>query len=214
MPYGRIYRKKKFRKSASSASAKATKALSLARSVASKVNVEYKTNDSTSNLGVGTTAQTIHLTGLTKGDDYNNRDGRSVCYKSIEMDIYTVMHASASATVVRYILVLCKNGLSAPSFSSIFDTSSAQAIIAHRNLNNRKNYTILWDKLEFMDSASHKQCIDSKFKKLNMHTIFNAGNAGDITDIESNALYLVMVSNEATNTPTVYYNVRLRFVDN
>lgn len=214
MPYGKTFRKKRYRKSVSSVSARATKALTLARSVASKVNVEYKTNDSASNVGVSTTAQTIHLTGLTKGDDYNNRDGRSVCYKSIEMDLYTIQHASATATVVRYVLVLCKNGLSAPTFAGIFDTSSAQAVIAHRNLTNRKNYVILWDKLEFMDSASHKQCIDSKFKKLNMHTIFNSGNAGDITDIENNALYLVMVSNEATNTPTVYYNVRLRFVDN
>ncbi len=48
----------------------------------------------------------------------------------------------------------------------------------------------------------------------NFHVEYNNGNAGTIADINSNSLYLVCFSDQATNTPTFQAYVRTWFVDN
>jgi hypothetical protein len=49
---------------------------------------------------------------------------------------------------------------------------------------------------------------------LDLKTTYDDSNAGTVADIISNGLFIFQLSNEATNTPTVNHNIRIRFIDN
>lgn len=178
------------------------------------INVEFKTHDVSHTEGaLAQTAEGFLLNGLAKGDNYNTRDGRQVRWKSIQIDGYFLQHSSASNTNMRVVLVIDKQPSEVePAFLQIYDTESETS---HRKLDNRKRFVILRSFNMILSTQGDKAMKNFKiFRKLDMKTVYDASNTGDISDISSNALYLFFVSNQPTNRPSVQFNSRMRFIDN
>lgn len=178
----------------------------------SLVNVEFKSSDITLSESVDTSGFLQLLNGLTRGDTISTRDGRMVNNKSIQISWSAAMHGSATDTIVRCIVFLDKqaNGAVATAAELLQDVN----IRGLRNLDNRRRFWIISDQIMNLDSQAHSRGIRKFYKQLNVKTIYDDSNNGTIADIETNALYCFWISNEATNTPTVAAEARLRFIDN
>lgn len=178
------------------------------------INVEFKKHDVYNSVNSNNTGNLILLNGLSNGDDYNDRDGRSVRFKSIQVQTRTLLNPSSTNTVFRMILFLDKQAnAGSPAVTELLDVSTAARTDAFRNLDYRKRYVILKDK-RFTINSDYPEKIVDFYKKLDMKTIYDDSSTSTINDITTNSLYLYLVSDEVTNTPATLYNVRLRFIDN
>lgn len=179
------------------------------------INVEFKSSDIYNSTQTAPLAGALVLVNhLTKGDDYNNRDGRQVRFKSLFLNGRVIMHASATHTAVRMVVFIDKqpNGV-VPTATDVLSTATTNLIDAFRNLNNRKRFVILKDARYTLNTDYPEKQI-KYYKKLDMKTIYDDGDAGTIADITTNALYVMWISDEGTWVPDVRVPARLRFIDN
>lgn len=180
------------------------------------LNVEYKavTQSYSQNVDSSGTA-TANVTLLippTRGDDINQRDGRTIRYKSIQIEGVASMSASAAATNIYIALVWVPQPKGvAPAFSDLLANVTT---IGLRNLDKRGDLVVL-RKWRFPLNINGVRSREFKYyRKLNHKSIFNSGSAGAITDIETGAFFMFQLSNESTNTPLIAWYSRLRYIDN
>lgn len=219
MPYRRTYRRKRrIRKRTSRASIYGKAGRQLwkdVKTLKNLINVEWKVqNHVTTSTAVPNTGTVSLLNHLALGEDYNNRSGRQVRWKSLQWRCTTQKHASATASRVRMLIVIdkqCKQSL--PSASEILDSSVSPLIDGFRQLDARKRFVIIKDVM-FLLNTDRPEITRTGYFKMDMKTVYDASDNGDITDIYSNSLYMVMIGDEATNQPTHETNVRLRYIDN
>lgn len=184
------------------------------------VNVEYKVQDTNQPSATVNGTPTVTLfNALQRGDDYNQRNGRSVKWTSIYQRI--TAQSSATATTphyIRYILFWYKDASGvAPTPLQMFG-AAAPSINQMMNLNVRKDFIILYDKVIKCNPVTGGSSSNflKIYKKCSQHTIFNAGNLGTIADIESGALYAFTWSDTSVGIemPIMTVQSRLRYIDN
>lgn len=178
------------------------------------INVEFKTKDLSLDAAPTTAIPFIALlNGLQIGDDFNNRDGRSVRWKSIRVKINIFINQITITTVSRCMIIIDKqpNG----TLMLIGDLlGHLQSQLDVRNLSNRKRFVSLFDQRYATSITGNQVNLIDFYKKIDMITVYNEQNTGTITDIETNALYLVVLSNKAGAPPVVSIETRCRFIDN
>lgn len=186
----------------------------------SMVNVEYKVQDTNQPLATVNQTPTVTLfNALQRGDDYNQRNGRSVKWTSIYQRITAQSSATATSPhYIRYILFWYKDASGvAPTPLQMFG-AAAPGLNSMMNLNVRKDFIILYDRVIKCNPVTGGSSSNflKIYKKCNMHTIFNASSLGTIADIESGALYAFTWSDTSTGIemPTLTVQSRLRYVDN
>lgn len=179
------------------------------------INVEFKSHDVYGQTNINNTGTLVLLNGLSNGDDYDDRDGRQVRFKSLQLNTRCLLDSvSATNTLFRMIIFIDKQpNAGAPAVTELLDLTSAPRTDAHRNLDNRKRYVILKDKRFCVNQIVPEKIVDV-YKKIDMKTIYDDSSTSTINDITSNSFYVYFVSDQAVNTPQVTYNARLRFVDN
>jgi len=146
--------------------------------------------------------------GLTEGD----RAGDSIMLKTLHCNMRLTINSAASNSVVRVILFLYKQPQGATPTSN-FVLASANHLAPY-NHDNAGLYTILYDK-QFPLSISGTQEVCPQFtrKFYQLHETFD-GTSASIGDIQTNALWIQFISDEATNTPTIAARFQLMFIDN
>lgn len=175
---------------------------------------EWKFLDGDDSSTVSSTGSLAILNGMTKGDNVDNREGREIRCKALQFLFKSNLNVSAVHTTIRYMFIIDKapNG-SILTAAEILDNVSLPTS-SLKNLDTRKRLIILKDALINLSTTGVAEKSMKIYLPMNMLTVFNSGNAGTIADIESGALYLFMISDEATYLPTVTFNYRLRFIDN
>jgi len=199
------------------------------------MNGENKTIDiAVGTVQANTTGTITLLNGCIQGTDFNQRIGRKILLKSVYIRGFVRSEASATMVLgaiasqqVRMILVVDTqpNGV----VFAITDLLVSASPASQLNLNNRDRFMVICDKTWVLDpyalnnvattsfaSMSNQIKPLKKFKKLNIETIFNAGNAGTIGDMNSGALYLVWIGTEAAAAGTdanAVLSTRVRFKD-
>lgn len=191
----------------------ASKAMSGVRYLKNLINVEFKTIDSTSSTTYGTTPTFYTLNAVALGDDYNNRDGRQIRIKSCQLNMDFLANPTATTdTQIRCILFLAKSPEGAtPTFTDVFDSAN---LYSQRNLTNRKEFVILFDKIITLSPESVDKKFFKYYKKMNFKTIYNSTATATVAAVESNGLFLCMFSGDAVNPPTINFTHRCRFIDN
>lgn len=177
------------------------------------INVEFKSKDTSISITPSTTGIITTLNGLARGDTLDTREGRQVRWKSLEYDCeFYINPSSVNSNFVRTMFVIDKQpNAAAPGIGAILDSVST---VSQRNLDNRKRFVILYDKVIQLNVDSKDQARRHWYKALDMKTVYDSSNNGDITDITTNSIYFVALSNVAAVLPTLTGNVRLRFIDN
>jgi hypothetical protein len=191
----------------------AGKALSIALGVKKLLNVERKTHDTTHSYTPSSAAGSIALlNGVSQGDTAYSRDGGSVKMLNVNVKGSLNINGSATTTIVRAMLLYKKdNAGTAPTVADIL--GSGWTIDSHYAKDNIHRYQVLFDRRYDLDQAAKNQILFNINKPMRLKVRYS-GTGTSTSDIEKNGLYFILVSDEATNTPSVVFKGRVTFIDN
>lgn len=181
---------------------------------------EFKSADTTWSVGVNTSSSVFLVNGIARGDEINERNGREVVMKSVQIKGYvTATSATGSPQLARVALVYDRqtNGsalTAAQVFTSVLPWQP-------RNLENRRRFKIMMDKYISVPSrvtgdSSGPVFVPFEFyRKLDHPITFNSGDAGTVADITTGSMYLVFMSNVASGTTDAVSegSCRIRYQD-
>lgn len=192
----------------------ASKALTGVNALRQIINSEriYHTDHSTYNPS--STGTVTHVTQISQGDgNFGNRTGNSILVKSLQFNMSLSRNASATAaTLVRVMFFtdLRQVADTAPSISDILVTTSTVALKnSQATLSGR--FKVIYDQTFCLDTSQGITKTDKAYFDLNQHVMFN-GSA--TSDIDKGGIYMLTLSNEATNTPTLVVSYRISYYDN
>lgn len=177
---------------------------------------EFKAIDTVVSVAADTTSAVTLLNGCARGDDINERTGREVVMRSIQLCVRATVTAGTGIDQWhRYIVVYDRqtNG-AALTFANVI---SALDVSAPRNLENRRRFTILMDKKFHLNATaeSGSQRLISYYRRLRHPITFNNGDAGTVADITTGSLYLITYGSVAAGQTagSAYGVVRVRYED-
>lgn len=178
------------------------------------VNVEVKQLTTEGTINPSTSGTIVHLSALTQNDTQSGREGNSVKTKFLGLRATSKNNASATSGIqTRVILFRDKQQVSDTS-PSVSDVLSSDGDITNAFLNPATvgRFQILWDKTIYTSADGARE---QHHFKLNLtpkqHIRFN-GTAS--SDIQKGGLYMLVASDQPTNTPTFVYTVNLKYFDN
>lgn len=215
MPYRRVYRRRKRfvrRRRPITYGQIGSKIWRDVRYLKSIINVERKYLDKTASTTYNSSGATTSLVTMALGDTASTRDGQSIkCVYSL-LTGYATINASATQTVVRIMLIYDSQPNAAAAAFAAFLT--ATDVVSPILISNGARFRVLMDRRLSLSINGDEIKHFKRYMKLNFHVKYNTGNNGDITDVTTGNYFIAIVSNEATNAPTVTWNHRLRFIDN
>lgn len=180
-----------------------------------KREVEPKYVDLDTSTTVSTSGTIIYLHTIPEGDSDGARSGALINAKSVHGNMKLTIHGSATQTVVRLALVRVRdvNG-GTPTISQCWSSGgTVGGTLALRNLQEAERYKVLWDKKVTLNSVSQPEKLVKFYQKLNSIKMRFNNTAGGNAECEGYGYFLFMISDEATNVPTVLYTTRFVFTD-
>lgn len=179
----------------------------------SLVNVEKQALNTSLNTTVSATAGHLQCLNLiAQGDAEGNRQGDSIMMKQIHCNFKYTINSSATHSTIRTIVFLYKQPQGATPTSDF--VLSAQAHLANYNHDNAGLYTVLYDKSVVLNITSVQERIVQMTRKFyQVHETFD-GIGATSTEIQTNALWVLFISDEATNLPSVSMRAQLMYIDN
>lgn len=195
---------------------------------------ELKYKDTGLNTYVAnTTGQFVLLNGIGQGTDADDRVGRKLVIKNIQIRAMirtegseTMGASSQPASIVQMLLVWDKqpNG-AAPLITQLLEHAHPVSPI---KMDNRDRFRILARKtwtigayirsntatqslITTAQNQTHMKC----YKKVNLETIYNSVSAADITTITSGALWMIWLGNQGSSltNPQIPCSARIRYND-
>ena len=157
------------------------------------------------------------INGISQGDTGDTREGRKITIKGLQLRGITQSTPSTGIDQFHRIMIvqqLRPNGV-APALTDILQTNQIQSLRCRFKL---RDYKVLVDKTISLNAAGESG--SNRFirfnKKMILNEYFNSFNTGNITDVQSNALYLITLGSSPAGTTagTFNYNMQLSFVDN
>ncbi len=179
------------------------------------INVEYKNKyTQLTASATGDTPAFFSLVNMIKGDDDNLRQGNQIRVKLIYLNALIKIHASATDTTLRYLILLDKqcNGVNTTAPELFQDNTVSDIMVSPLNPDNKFRFKILYNKLVRLSPTIPSVQL-KKYIKVD-YIIRYDGNAGTTADITSNNILVLLFSDEVTNDPTVTHNVRMSYIDN
>lgn len=199
----------------------AQRALKTAKFVAGLINVEKKFYDvnvvgNFDNTGY----QVFTLNNFAQGDDENQRNGRSVLSKTLQLRGTLKLQSATDYGTIRFVLIRDKAASgTTPTMTDIYNTATTDsAVTSFRNIltGAAQRYDILWDKRYTLDKDQKGSITVEKYWKLNSHIHF-VGTGNATADLGNGSLYMAVISTgtSASNTGMDFTGVsRLRYIDN
>lgn len=159
--------------------------------------------------------------GISLGTSAVTRVGRVIRIQSFLINITLVATAASGNTNTRMMVIIDHqaNGNAPALANDVLEGAVQPMVVQPRGLNQRKRYTILLDRVyrsgAIMVGADPATRYIRLFKRFrpSLETNYNGGITGQIADIVTNSLYLVMVSDNTTG-PAANIYTRIRFTDN
>ena len=186
--------------------------------IKSLINVEKKFHDVSASTTISTTPSIVNLSNIATGDDYKTRDGNSILLQSLQWRINLYANTTDGASFVRVIVFRDNDQRGTdPTAADLLETTTAGLSIVSPLLHyvNRR-FAVLSDKVYTLsDTGSNWLRHIKKFMKMpsGTHIKYSADAGADASNWEG-ALYVLFVSNNGTNLPTMDYYFRLRYTDN
>lgn len=196
----------------------AKKALSATNYMRGMINCEKKYHTAYTNFTVPTTGYIAALSMIPQGDSNVTRDGNSVLARSLLLNIDVTKNINVANTKMKIALVQdtgFADNASSITASTIYDSAlvgTQYAPLAPVALNTQGRYKVVRS-FDFTLNSTYSTKRISEFIKLYTHLKFD-GTAGDQTSLNRNCFYLVCISDEDTNMPSIEMVSKLGFYDN
>lgn len=168
-----------------------------------------------STLTFDTTGIIQPISRIAQGLDYiNNRIGDSIKMQHIEVRGRIFKNASATSSVMRVLLIRDLDGYGTiPTTGDVLQTvGSSTAPLSPLDFLNRKRFAVLYDELLTLNSTGDSSAVFEVSMPHQGHVLYLGTTAAAASDGKG-SLYLVFVSDEATNTPNVSFVSRIVFTD-
>lgn len=153
----------------------------------------------------------IHLTAVGQGDsDVANRSGNSIFVRNLFARLSFERNASATNTFVRYIFFIDTQqvGDTNPTVATVLNSSSTLSAL---NTGTAGRFKILKDGMVSLSSSGQSAIYKKIYLNMRHHVRYNADSG---SDQQKGAIYLLVISDQATNTPTFTYNIKIGYHDN
>nr|DAV49970.1 MAG TPA: capsid protein [Cressdnaviricota sp.] len=172
---------------------------------------------------VDTTGTITLLNGMPQGTTASTRIGRRIGMKSIEIKLAAFPEATTLGVVGRWAIVLDKQ----PNATgcAITDVWDAAVPYTLRNISNKQRFWVLIDSGQFKiigNVTTAGQSTDcsvqtyDRYKRINIPVQYNAGVAGTVGDIQTNALYFFCWGDQVaagTVAASIVGRIRVRYDD-
>lgn len=175
------------------------------------INVEHHKHDTNvTGSQISNTGAIFSLTDVAQGDGQGERSGDSILCQSMFSRTTVTISPSAVTTCLRYIIFQDKQQISdsEPAVTDVLQTASCLSPLNEITVGRFK---ILHDTLYTVQDNGVAIRFTKMFKELNTHVRFN-GSAG--SDHQKNTIYLLALSDQATNKPILASHIRLNYTDN
>lgn len=169
------------------------------------LNVTYNADATPSSSG-----SIVHLSAIAVGDGSGNRTGNSIFVRKVYGQFNIKQHATAAYTSYRLMVVIDKQQVGDTS-PGVTDILEAARVTSFLNPAEYGRFTVLWDKKFQTEDNGRETKMVKFYKNLRHHCRYNGTAA---SDIQRGGIYLLMLSDQATNTPTVSYDVKFCYHDN
>ncbi len=179
------------------------------------INIETKILETTQSSNAFDTSGTIYpVSQIVQGLDYLNRVGDSIKLQSITFNYRIFKNTTATSSVVRILLVRdldCQGAT--PSVGDVLQSvGTATAPLTPHDWLNRKRFTVLYDRLATVNSTGDSS-FTGVFNTAHEGHILYLGTAANAASQGKGSMFVVCVSDETTNTPTIAFYSRLEFTD-
>lgn len=165
------------------------------------------------NLGSTTSSSTGTMTllnGMAQGDTSSQRTGNSILMRNVHLRLVFTQNPTAVSTIYRVMLILDTQqiGDTNPSVTDVLESASPLSPLA---TGTSGRFKVLKSWFFTTDDDKSQTKIIQFYKDFRFHTRYN-GTAN--TDIQKNGLYLLHLTDQATNTPTLNYSWKVGYHDN
>jgi len=179
------------------------------------INIEEKYSDVNASQSPDQNGAVTCLSQLAQGTTMNTRVGNSVRVQHFTLRArVAVSSAVTTFSVVRVAIIRDMEGQgTAPTCADIFETvGGSQAPRQPLDWLNRKRFAVLYD--TFLVVAPASGCAREIYYDIDLakHVLYRGTTAAAASDGEG-SIYIVSLSDEATNTPTVSYSSRMTYTD-
>lgn len=209
---GRFRRRKRFMPRLSNlqmASMLAKRAWSGVKYIKGLVNSEKHVFESNLTTAVDSAGVINGLISVAQGDTNITRSGNSIFCRKLVMRGSYLLHASATSTVIRYIIFVDNQQVSdtAPAVTAVLAAADVDSML---NVGNWGRFQLLLDRTIVLDSNYPKRYVKHVIP-MKHHVRFNGAAA---SDNQKGTFYILQISDEATNTPTPNLTFQTYFYDN
>jgi hypothetical protein len=176
------------------------------------INTEMHYKDTNGTFSATTTYSLVLLNGLNLGDSSTTRTGQSIKMDRLDLRFYITANATTVLNLVRVIVVVDRQ----PNAAAM----TAADLLVNTNPNSpytfgsQNRFICLYDENFALSYGGNGIMTKSLTLTANQHVTFKTTDAGDITDIVTNSLYMLVASKDLADPPSYTYYARLWFVDN
>ncbi len=204
---------RKYAKNIAYATGKVARFAKDVRYLKSVINVERKFIDKSAGITVDDSGTFVSLPLASQGVGASNREGDSIKVVSLLIRLSWAISQSATSSGLRTIVVIDKQPNGAlPSIASLLQTTNFP-LSSPLNLDNKRRFKILCDRVQVASITGKQQFVLNKYLKTQTHVRYGS-NAGTVADVNTNNIFVLLISDEATNLPIVDYYFRTRYIDN
>ncbi len=162
-------------------------------------------------------SNTVNITPISLvaiGDTASDREGNKIVLSTLQLKYTVKQSVSATATRIRVMLVLDKqtNGVIYTAGDLLQSTAIGTAIVSPLNLDGAFRFKVLYNKVHTLSSEGSVVQYSEMFKNINISARYTSSGA-DIANVLSSGLSIVHMSDESSNTPTISWFSRVRFID-
>ncbi len=163
-------------------------------------------------VNVSTTTTFVLLNGMALGDTSITRTGQSIKMDGLDFRWYLTGNLTAVQVATRLLVVLDKqpNG----AIFSVTALLNAATVVSPYTVGGQNRFVVIYDETIALSTGGPLNASSCVRLPVNQHVTYNTGTAGDITDINTNSLYLLMLSDQSTNVSIITAYLRLWFIDN
>lgn len=165
--------------------------------------------DNSLSTSVSSTGSTGILSDIAEGTSEHERRGEELRLLSVRFRTYTLQNTSADQTVFRFMLFRSMNDEqgSVPGVTDVLESAHPNALL---NQDRKNQYIVLYDRKQtFSGAASGAGSVKSFNGYINLRNVKCSYDGNLASDYCKGHLYYLVVSNEATNTPTFSARIRV-----
>ncbi len=176
------------------------------------INTEIHFTDAVASAQtMSSTPSLVLLNGISVGDTSNTRTGQSIKLDRLDLRFGISPNSTSILNFCRVLVVADKQTNAAAMTAADLLVSSTP--FSPYSFGSQNRFICLFDET-YAINYPNLNLTKSVTLPTQFHVTYNSGNAGTVADIVTNSIYLMYLSDVATNQPTISYYSRLWFIDN